>query len=80
MCRLLFGVSRGGFEFGDTGGKDSAEISLRRSVEVAGPVESVECEAKLCKSVAWSCGIGLRKIIADPVSLGTPAILRTPDY
>ena len=53
---VCYSVSpRGGFEFGDTGDKDSPEISLRRSVEGAGPVESVECEAKLFKGVARSC-------------------------
>lgn len=52
--RRSVGFSRGGFELGYAGDEDSAEVSLRRGIEVAGPVESVECEAKLFKGVARS--------------------------
>ena len=75
VCSLLFGICRGGFEFGDAGGKDSAEVRLRWGVKVAGPVESVECEAKLFKGVARSCPGWFVEDHRGRVSLGVPEML-----
>jgi len=42
-------------KLGDAGDKNSAEVSLRGGGEVAGPVESLERQAKLREGVSRSC-------------------------